>query len=231
MKRPIMANSSLFLDATDKASRIRMEPVAPYSHNKMSMPYHLATSKIEGFSSLEAVLKVFWASQRDETANFTGFNRQNHLPVSRVKKILKSDPRVTMISKEAPALFSKACEYLILELTLRAWMHTQSCSRQTIQRCDIFQAIKNSETYGFLIHLVPFGMHCAIHQGVIEHEKPEKVLPPAEMFLPDMNIPIDMNEVEQENLIAEPSINHKGFDLNSISSEHDSAGSYLAKET
>lgn len=78
----------------------------------------------------------------------TGFNC--YLPLSRVKKILKTDPKVRgmitwkisqkilvirkllmdminmifQISRDAPALFSKACEYLILELTLRAWMHS-----------------------------------------------------------------------------------------------------------
>jgi len=68
------------------------------------------------------------------------------------------------ISCDVPALFSKACEYFILEVTLRAWMHTQSCTRETIRRCDIFQAVKNSGTYDFLIDRVPFGPHCVTHQ-------------------------------------------------------------------
>ncbi|CAH2079701.1 unnamed protein product [Thlaspi arvense] len=195
MKRPIVSNSFLFPNGSLKASRIRIEPVAPYSHNMMRMPYHPARRNIEGLSSLEAVLTVFWESQMEQLENFTGFNNYNHLPLSRVKKILKSDPQVKMISKDAPVLFSKACEYFILELTLRAWMHTQSCTRQTIRRCDVFVAVKNSETYGFLIDLVPFGPHCAIHQ-------------------------------EKERFI-----NHRGFDLNTSSSEHDSAESYSARET
>ncbi len=38
-----------------------------------------------------------------------------------------------MISAEAPVLFAKACEIFILELTLRAWMHTEENKRRTLQ--------------------------------------------------------------------------------------------------
>ncbi|KAL0898525.1 hypothetical protein Bca101_082486 [Brassica carinata] len=228
MKRSIVASSSQLPNPSVKASRIRMEPVAPYSRSMMEMPYYTSTKNIEALSSLEAVLKVFWDNQWDQLQYFTGFNCC--LALSRVKKILKSDLKVR-ISRDAPALFSKACEYLILELSLRAWMHTQSCTRQIIQRCDVFHAVKNSETHCFLINLVPFGPYCAIHQGVLEHAEPEEVLPPAKMILPDMNVAIDMNQMEQENLIAKPFSDHKGFDLNSISSEPDFDISHSAKYT
>jgi nuclear transcription factor Y gamma len=38
-----------------------------------------------------------------------------------------------MISQEAPALFAKACELFILELTLRAWLNTEENKRKTLQ--------------------------------------------------------------------------------------------------
>lgn len=69
-----------------------------------------------------------------------------------------------MVNGDAPALFSKACEYFVLELTVRAWIRTQSCTRETIMGCDFFEAVRKSETYGFLINRVPFGPYCAIHQ-------------------------------------------------------------------
>ncbi|VVB09183.1 unnamed protein product [Arabis nemorensis] len=248
MRRPRVANSSLFANASIKASHSRMKPVAQCSHNVMPISdqlwsNHPATSKVKEVSSLENVLKNFWDKQRDQVENFTGFNRQNNLPLSRVRKILKSDPDVKMISREAPALFSKSCEYFILELTLRVWMHTQSRSSQTIRRCDIFQAVKNSKIYDFLIDVVPFGPHCVTHQGLPEHAEPEQVLPspkmilpehaepeqvlpsPKTMILPDMNVPVDMNEIEQENPVTERFIKNKGFDLNLIASEDDSDGS------
>jgi len=38
-----------------------------------------------------------------------------------------------MISAEAPILFAKACEIFIIELTHRAWLHTQENKRRTLQ--------------------------------------------------------------------------------------------------
>jgi len=38
-----------------------------------------------------------------------------------------------MISAEAPVIFAKACEMFILELTMRAWTHTEENKRRTLQ--------------------------------------------------------------------------------------------------
>jgi hypothetical protein len=40
---------------------------------------------------------------------------------------------VKMISAEAPVLFAKACELFILDLTMRAWAHTDDNKRRTLQ--------------------------------------------------------------------------------------------------
>ena len=47
------------------------------------------------------------------------------LPLARIKKIMKSDEDVRMISAETPILFAKACEMFIMELTLRSWQYTE----------------------------------------------------------------------------------------------------------
>jgi nuclear transcription factor Y, gamma len=47
------------------------------------------------------------------------FKNHNDLPLARIKRIMKSDEDVRMISAEAPVLFAKACEMFILEITLR----------------------------------------------------------------------------------------------------------------
>jgi hypothetical protein len=60
-----------------------------------------------------------------------------------------------MISAETPALFAKACELFIMELTLRAWEHTEESKRKTLQRSDISAAISKTDTYDFLIDIVP----------------------------------------------------------------------------
>lgn len=42
--------------------------------------------------------------------------KTHNLPLARIKKIMKSDEDVRMISSEAPALFARACEIFILEV-------------------------------------------------------------------------------------------------------------------
>lgn len=41
-------------------------------------------------------------------------SNKHQLPLARIKKIMKSDEDVRMISAEAPVLFAKACELFIL---------------------------------------------------------------------------------------------------------------------
>ncbi|OQR84217.1 nuclear transcription factor Y subunit [Achlya hypogyna] len=81
--------------------------------------------------------------------------KTHQLPLARIKKIMKSDEDVRMISAEAPVLFAKACEMFILELSLRAWIHTEENKRRTLQRNDIAMAITKTDTFDFLIDIVP----------------------------------------------------------------------------
>ncbi|EME27248.1 Nuclear transcription factor Y subunit C-2 [Galdieria sulphuraria] len=104
--------------------------------------------------ALNATLAQFWDEQMREVSVITDF--KNHmLPLARIKKIMKSDEDVRMISAEAPALFSKACEMFILELTIRAWAQTEESKRRTLQRCDIASAIQKTDIFDFLIDIVP----------------------------------------------------------------------------
>ncbi|KAI6230104.1 CBFD-NFYB-HMF domain-containing protein [Aphelenchoides fujianensis] len=75
------------------------------------------------------------------------------LPLARIKKIMKIDDE--MISSEGPILIAKASEFLIEELTLRAWLHADSCRRKTLQKIDIGDATTQSEIFDFLIDIVP----------------------------------------------------------------------------
>ena len=81
--------------------------------------------------------------------------KSHELPLARIKKIMKSDEDVKMISAEAPILFAKACEMFIVELTLRAWVHTEESKRRTLQRNDIATAISKTDIFDFLIDIVP----------------------------------------------------------------------------
>ena len=84
----------------------------------------------------------FWPKTTDEMRNVeqASFKHQE-LPLARIKKIMKLDDDVKMISAEAPMLFAKAAEIFIHELTMRAWIHTEDNKRRTLQRNDIAMAI------------------------------------------------------------------------------------------
>uniref|UniRef100_A0A1J3DHE6 Nuclear transcription factor Y subunit C-2 n=1 Tax=Noccaea caerulescens TaxID=107243 RepID=A0A1J3DHE6_NOCCA len=99
-------------------------------------------------------LHIFWANQMQEIEQTTDF--KNHtLPLARIKKIMKADEDVRMISAEAPVIFAKACEMFILELTLRAWIHTEENKRRTLQKNDIAAAISRTDVFDFLVDIIP----------------------------------------------------------------------------
>ena len=82
-------------------------------------------------------------------------NFRNHvLPLARIKKIMKTDEDVKMISVETPLLISKACELFIIELAYRGWINTIESNRRTLQRNDIAQAISHYDFYDFLLDIV-----------------------------------------------------------------------------
>lgn len=99
-------------------------------------------------------LQLFWATQMQEIEQTTDF--KNHtLPLARIKKIMKADEDVRMISAEAPVIFAKACEMFILELTLRSWIHTEENKRRTLQKNDIAAAISRTDVFDFLVDIIP----------------------------------------------------------------------------
>ncbi|KAF6161481.1 hypothetical protein GIB67_009360 [Kingdonia uniflora] len=99
-------------------------------------------------------LQMFWSFQRQEIEQVNDF-RNHQLPLARIKKIMKADEDVRMISAEAPILFAKACELFILELTIRSWIHAEENKRRTLQKNDIAAAITRTDIFDFLVDIVP----------------------------------------------------------------------------
>lgn len=101
-------------------------------------------------------LMCFFPTISDEVRRIKSVDAKNQaLPLARIKKIMKLDEDVKMISAEAPLLFAKAAEIFIHELTLRAWVHTEDNKRRTLQRNDIAMAIMKYDQFDFLIDIVP----------------------------------------------------------------------------
>ncbi|XVE56570.1 hypothetical protein DITRI_Ditri04bG0022000 [Diplodiscus trichospermus] len=99
-------------------------------------------------------LQMFWSFQRQEIEQVNDF-KNHQLPLARIKKIMKADEDVRMISAEAPILFAKACELFILELTIRSWLHSEENKRRTLQKNDIAAAITRTDIFDFLVDIVP----------------------------------------------------------------------------
>lgn len=97
---------------------------------------------------------MFWNYQRQEIEAANDF-KNHQLPLARIKKIMKADEDVRMISAEAPILFAKACELFILELTIRSWLHAEENKRRTLQKNDIAAAITRTDIFDFLVDIVP----------------------------------------------------------------------------
>lgn len=109
-----------------------------------------------GNSEAQQNLGQFWPKVTEEIKKITTMDlKTQSLPLARIKKIMKLDGDVKMISAEAPMLFSKAAEIFIHELTLRAWVHTEDNKRRTLQRNDIAMAITKYDQFDFLIDIVP----------------------------------------------------------------------------
>ncbi|KAL0343386.1 UNVERIFIED_CONTAM: Nuclear transcription factor Y subunit C-3 [Sesamum angustifolium] len=137
-------------------------------HNFMPMPSptpHVNPQVEEVANScfvnqLKQNIQGFWRERMAEICDAPSDVRAQHtLPLARIKKVMKSDEQVKMISADTPVVFAKACEMFIMELTLRAWMHTQENKRRTLQRNDVANAIRDEDLLSFLKDIVPMEVH------------------------------------------------------------------------
>ncbi|MCJ1375533.1 hypothetical protein MMC20_006770 [Loxospora ochrophaea] len=101
------------------------------------------------------ILTTYWQQTINHLENDTHDYKLHQLPLARIKKVMKADPEVKMISAEAPILFAKGCDIFITELTMRAWIHAEENKRRTLQRSDIASALAKSDMFDFLIDIVP----------------------------------------------------------------------------
>ncbi|KAF4629908.1 hypothetical protein G7Y89_g8227 [Cudoniella acicularis] len=101
------------------------------------------------------ILTTYWQHIISHLESETHDYKLHQLPLARIKKVMKADPDVKMISAEAPILFAKGCDIFITELTMRAWIHAEENKRRTLQRSDIASALAKSDMFDFLIDIVP----------------------------------------------------------------------------
>lgn len=153
---------------TQQASKTAAAPaVAPVS-DYASLPAEgeggvlLDPTSEEFLSKLNEALTTFWSGQlkemhdlgTDKPQNEQDFKNHNDLPLARIKRIMKSDEDVRMISAEAPVLFAKACEMFILEMTLRSWHYSENNKRKTLNKEDVREAIQRTDIFDFLVDVI-----------------------------------------------------------------------------
>jgi nuclear transcription factor Y gamma len=108
---------------------------------------------------LNTSLNQFWQDSLDQIQRLQDqteqdFKNHNDLPLARIKRIMKSDEDVRMISAEAPVLFAKACELFILDLSIRSWNYSQLHKRRTLQKEDVREAIQKTDIFDFLVDVI-----------------------------------------------------------------------------
>jgi len=77
------------------------------------------------------------------------------LPLARVKKIMKTDKEVRLISNEASVLVSKATELFLEYITEEAYKRTKADKRKLIQYKDFTTVINDIEILDFLTDVIP----------------------------------------------------------------------------
>jgi nuclear transcription factor Y gamma len=144
-------------------------------------------------------LQALWAEQMAEIEQMSEL-KLHSLPLARIKRIMKADEDVRMIAGEAPAVFAKACEMFILELTLRAWFHAQEKKRRTLQMNDVAAAVARTDIFDFLLDIMPedalkeagAGLPLATMQAMVPS------------YAPGMTIPLGMYANQQPLAWTEP---------------------------
>lgn len=77
--------------------------------------------------------------------------KQNELPIARIKRIMKSDQDVRMISAETPVIFARACEMFIQDITIRSQEFAESDNeRMMISQQSIHDTIQHTDYFDFL---------------------------------------------------------------------------------
>lgn len=164
MKRPAPAASTVPLvplTSGPSAGLTFVQRIGEGGYEDDGMPVMDAKSP-EFLAKMEGTLTEFWAGQLQEMRTLGSekvqteqdFKNHNDLPLARIKRIMKSDEDVRMISAEAPVLFAKACEMFILEMTLRGWNYSENNKRKTLLKEDVKEAIQRTDIFDFLVDVI-----------------------------------------------------------------------------
>ena len=81
------------------------------------------------------------------------FKKHNDLPIARIKRIMKSDQDVRMISAETPVIFARACEMFIMDIRATQYAEYDN-ERLVLTKKSIADTIKNTDIFDFLMEIL-----------------------------------------------------------------------------
>ncbi|MED6143868.1 hypothetical protein PIB30_009944 [Stylosanthes scabra] len=156
--------------STPSQTQVVVGPFVPSPHLRGQQHSQHYIHHLQQQQEFHHKLHNFWENQFREIEQVPDF-RNHSLPLARIKKIMKADENVKMISAEAPIIFAKACEMFIMELTMRAWNNAEENKRRTLQKNDIAAAVTKTDVFDFLVDVVPrdesvdLGLYAGMRRG------------------------------------------------------------------
>ncbi|XP_077242433.1 nuclear transcription factor Y subunit C-3-like isoform X1 [Tasmannia lanceolata] len=206
-----------------------------YMHNFMNVPLPMfpihshefggraANCRINMMEFERQYMQMFWQHQMVEVDRISEF-RQHQLPLARIKRVMKADEDVKMISADAPVLFSKSCELFIMDLTLRSWFHAEEKKRRTLQRSDIATTISRAVVLDFLLDVVPMDDEIMNEEELQGNWVGHESLPCNGMHFNVMH-PNPFNQtLHEDNVSRQTETSHQFMVQQSFSSSHHSYG-------
>ncbi|KAF7811298.1 nuclear transcription factor Y subunit C-2 [Senna tora] len=168
----------------------------------MSAPFNMIPQPPDQSEKEKDALQLFWTEKKFEIENAGDFKSQPHLPLARIKRNMKANEDVKVVTKEAPVVIAKACELFIEELALRSWMVTEENKRHTIRPSDIARAVEKDDnhTYDFLnpVVAIDHDHNCPLHHPQDAMGR-NKQLPDQHHMMPPMGpicIPMSKHQME-----------------------------------
>lgn len=108
-------------------------------------------SQIDSAQAGSSTCSLFPSHHLDDKKDF---KKHNDLPIARIKRIMKSDQDVRMISAETPVIFARACEMFIMDITIRSTQFAEyDNERMVLTKKSILDTIKNTDIFDFLMEI------------------------------------------------------------------------------
>ena len=100
--------------------------------------------------SEETATETTTKSKNSANSSSEGEEKLFQFPLGTVKRIIKMDPDVNLISQETVFLITKALEMFVQNLSIEAYSYTAGAKKKTISKQDVEKAIDAVDALAFL---------------------------------------------------------------------------------